>query len=159
MYRGKGLIELNIPSGFKNGNSVYNFEVVALEKYHSSLSRGISEFFSKQVHGWTHNIEWVDKLSKARLKSEGRIILADMESLLNDRSNSLRKNDSLIVLNIADKELESLSQLNIPPDQIFFYDTKEPANLLTQVISGLLVKRFDKQLSSAIALEDYKLAS
>ena len=82
-----------------------------------------------------------------------------MESLLNDRGNSLRKNDSLIVLNIADKELESLSQLNIPPDQIFFYDTKEPANLLTQVISGLLVKRFDKQLSSAIALEDYKLAS
>ena len=32
MYRGKGLIELNIPSGFKNGNSVYNFEVVAFRE-------------------------------------------------------------------------------------------------------------------------------
>ena len=37
MYRAKELIELNIPSGLKNGSSVYNFDVVALEKYRTSI--------------------------------------------------------------------------------------------------------------------------
>ena len=139
----------------------HNFEVVALKAYNSEeeLISGIEQFFSSQFYGWSYKLEWVEKLASAKLNGEGRIILTDIVSLNSDEGKSLRKDDSLIIINANEKDLEVLSQLKISPEQIFFYNTDEPSELLTRVISGLLVDRFDKQLSSAIALEDYKLAS
>ena len=118
-----------------------------------------TKFFAKQTNGWSHNIEWVNSLSEAISSADGRIIITNLEALKADQQKSLRKNDTFIILNIDERDFEILSSFDIPAEQIFFFDTDEASQLLTDVIASLLVKRFDKQLSSAIALEDYRLAS
>ena len=159
IFRGQSLVELNLPSGFKGGGTFNNFSIIAPKKYQKPLSAGIERFFENKTMDWQYHVDWVESFTDSKFSPESRIIFASIEDLNLENTAKIRKSDSVVIMNMEEKDFEKISAMNLSSSQVFFVNISDGEEIISSVISKLLVKRFDKQLSSAVVMEDYKLAS
>ena len=108
---------------------------------------------------WQYHVDWVESFTDSKFSPESRIIFASIEDLNLENTAKIRKSDSVVIMNMEEKDFEKISAMNLSSSQVFFVNISDGEEIISSVISKLLVKRFDKQLSSAVVMEDYKLAS